>query len=116
MAIYFLLGTTTPKGQKLLSKNPEHIAEAAARLDSPGAKLLGQYTVLGRYDLVAMVLADDNHAVARLSAEFGRITGMHFETLSGVSAQFMNPDPPEGPNSEDETAAAAAVPSEFRIT
>ena len=44
-----------------------------------------------------MVLADENEAVARLSAEFGVRTGLHFETLSAVAVGFLADQDPESP-------------------
>ena len=43
-----------------------------------------------------MVLADENEAVARLSAEFGARTGLHFETLSAVAVGFLADNDPSG--------------------
>ena len=95
MAIYFLLGTLTSEGQVKLHSNPDLVSDTAATLDIDGAKILGQYAVLGHYDFITMVLANENEAVARLSAEFGIRTGLHFETLSAVAVGFLadhNPD------------------------
>ena len=89
MALYFLLGKLTDEGQKLLYNNPDHITETAVTLKANGAQLLGQYAVLGHYDLVSMVQADSNDSVARLSAEYGSKIGVHFETLSCLTINFM---------------------------
>ena len=89
MAIYFLLGKLSGQGQRMLHSNPDLVSETAASLDIEGAKILGQYAVLGHYDFITMVLADENEAVARLSAEFGVRTGLHFETLSAVAVGFL---------------------------
>lgn len=97
MAIYFLLGTLTHEGQRMLHTNPDLVSDTAASLEVDGARVLGQYAVLGHYDFITMVLADENEAVARLSAEFGVRTGLHFETLSAVAVGFLaDTDPPGG--------------------
>ncbi len=97
MAIYFLLGTLTSEGQRMLHSNPDLVSDTAATLEVEGAKILGQYAVLGHYDFITMVLADENEAVARLSAEFGVRTGLHFETLSAVAVGFLADQDPESP-------------------
>ena len=97
MAIYFLLGTLTSEGQRMLHRNPDLVSDTAATLEVEGAKILGQYAVLGHYDFITMVLADENEAVARLSAEFGARTGLHFETLSAVAVGFLADQDPESP-------------------
>ena len=97
MAIYFLLGRLSGKGQRMLRNNPDLVSDTAASLEVEGAKILGQYAVLGSYDFIAMVLADENEPVARLSAEFGARTGLHFETLAGVAVGFLaDHDPSDG--------------------
>ena len=97
MAIYFLLGTLTSEGQRMLHSNPDLVSDTAATLEVEGAKILGQYAVLGHYDFITMVLADENEAVARLSAEFGVRAGLHFETLSAVAVGFLADQDPESP-------------------
>lgn len=90
MALYFLLGTLTPQGQKDLNQNPNLITEASRNFSSDGASVLGQYAVLGHYDYVTMVEAGSNDAVARLSAELGAKTGLRFETLTCI--RNIHPD------------------------
>ena len=93
MAIYFLLGTLTADGQRMHADGPPSPEEAASGLDTSQARVLGQYPVLGHYDLIAMVEADSNAAVAQLSAAFGNRTGMRFETLIGVNPALAVPIP-----------------------
>ena len=104
MAIYFLLGRLSHEGQRMLHQNPELVARTAATLEVEGTRILGQYAVLGHYDFITMVLADENEAVARLSAEFGARTGLHFETLSGVAVGFMADQDPDGGEADAATA------------
>ena len=89
MSMYFLLGSLTATGQQLLHDNPDLVVEAARDIQVDGAELLGQYGVLGRYDFVMMVEADDNDAVARLSLEFGVKVGLHIETLPAIAIGFL---------------------------
>ena len=91
MAIYFLLGNLSDDGQNKIVENPNIVSETAATIDVKGAKVLGQYAVLGQYDYIIMVESDSNEYVAKLSVEFGHKTGLHLETLSGVSIGFLAP-------------------------
>ena len=118
MSLYFLLGTLTSTGQKLLHENHDLVIDATRGIAVEGAEILGQYAVLGRYDYLMMVEADDNDAVARLSLEMGVRTGLHIETLPAIAIGFLNdrmandpswslssieqptPAPPEGPPDE----------------
>ena len=60
MALYFFLGTLTSAGQKLVHENHNLVVEATSDIQVDGASILGQYAVLGRYDYLMLVEADDN--------------------------------------------------------
>ena len=105
MAIYFLLGKLSSEGQRMLHSNPDLVSDTAATLEIDGARVLGQYAVLGHYDFITMVLADENEAVARLSAEFGVRTGLHFETLSAVAVGFLADQDPESGVRDEESVS-----------
>ncbi len=91
MSLYFLLGTLTTEGQRMVHNNPNLIVEATGNVNVPGAEILGRYAVLGHYDFLMMIQADDNEAVARLSLEVGVRTGMHIETLPGLAMGSLSP-------------------------
>jgi uncharacterized protein with GYD domain len=95
MALYFLLGTLTTEGQKRVYDNPDLLVETTGNISVAGAQIMGRYAVLGRYDFLMMIQADDNEAVARLSLEVGVRTGMHIETLPGIAMGFLT-DPRDG--------------------
>ena len=89
MSLYFLLGTLTPTGQQKVHDNRDLFIESTRSIQVDGAEILGQYAVLGRYDFVMMVEADDNDAVARLSLELGVRIGIHIETLPAIAIGFL---------------------------
>ena len=97
MSLYFLLGTLTSTGQQLVHDNPDLLVNATRDILVRGAEILGRYAVLGRYDFVIMVEADDNEAVARLSIEIGVRTGMHVETLPAIAIGFLADPSPGDP-------------------
>ncbi len=98
MSLYFLLGTLTSAGQKLVHENHDVVIDATRDIDIEGAEVLGQYAVLGKYDFVMMVEANDNDAVARLSLEIGVRTGLHVETLPAIAIGFLNENPADDPS------------------
>ena len=97
MALYFLLGTLNSAGQEMVNKNRDLVIEATRDLRVQGAEILGQYAVLGRYDFIMMVEADDNDAVARCSLEVGVRTGLHIETLPAIAIGFLTDRAPDEP-------------------
>ncbi len=90
MSLYFLLGTLTATGQRMVHENHDLVVTSTREIEVEGAEILGQYAVLGRYDFVMMVEADDNDAVARLSLEIGVKTGLHIETLPAIAIGFLD--------------------------
>lgn len=107
MALYFLLGTLTNDGQRMLHSNPDLVLETSRNIRVDGAEILGHYAVLGRYDFVMMVQAEDNDAVARMSLELGMGIGLHVETLPAIAVGFLSdPHPPD----PDGQSTAAELP------
>jgi uncharacterized protein with GYD domain len=99
MSLYFLLGTLTYEGQKMVRDNPDLIVAATRNIQVVGAEFLGQYGVLGKYDYLMMVEADDNDAVAQLSLEVGVRTGLHIETLPAIAIGAFTERTPDEPDS-----------------
>jgi uncharacterized protein with GYD domain len=95
MSLYFLLGTLTENGQRMLLRNPDMMIEAIRECDCAGAQILGQYAVLGKYDYVMIAEADDNEAVARLALEIGVRAGLHTETLPAMAIGVRADEEPD---------------------
>ena len=68
---YILLSTLTADGRKTLKSKPNRIREVNKEIEAFGAKVLGQYAVLGPYDFVNIVEAPDNETISRVSVELG---------------------------------------------
>lgn len=84
MATYILLLTLTPEGRQRMLDDGESLLRAEGAISVPGIQLMGLYGVLGDYDFVSLVEADDNEAVARFSLELGVRAGAHIMTLPAV--------------------------------
>ena len=97
MSLYFLLGTLTATGQQMVHDDRDLLVKATQSVQVPGAEILGRYAVLGRYDFVMMVDADDNDAVARLSLDLGVKIGLHIETLPAIAIGFLADRGPDAP-------------------
>jgi uncharacterized protein with GYD domain len=69
--IYILLSTLTSEGRKTIKERPERIKEVNKEIETFGAKVLQQYSVLGRYDFVNIVEAPNNDSITRVSIELG---------------------------------------------
>lgn len=84
MAIYILLSTLTDEGRKTLKGKPSRIQEVNKEIESMGAKVVGQWAVLGPYDFVNVVEAPNNETVARVSVELGARGTVHIMTLPAI--------------------------------
>ncbi len=59
MARYIIISNLTDEGAKTLKKNPGRVKEVNAELKGMGVNVLDQYAVLGNFDFLNIVEADD---------------------------------------------------------
>ena len=97
MSLYFLLGTLSSGGRNMLHNDSDLLVNCTRNVAIPGAEILGTYAVLGRYDYVLMVDAEDNESVAKISLEIGAGTGLHIETLPAIAIGFLAEKSPDDP-------------------
>ncbi len=119
MPLYFLLGTLTYEGQRMLYANPRLVIEAVQEVRRRGAGILAQYGVLGQYDFVMMAEADDNEAIAQLSLDLGVRSGLHIETLPAIPITILAGDEELGRRGEPEFAEVgpgeSGFPADWRL-
>ncbi len=81
MPNYVLLSTLTPEGSKTLHKRPERLEEVNREIEEFGCKIVSQYAVLGQYDFVTIVEAEDNETIAHLSVDLASRGTLKIQTL-----------------------------------
>ncbi|TAN43968.1 MAG: GYD domain-containing protein [Candidatus Methanoperedens sp.] len=69
MARYIIISTLTDEGAKTLKKNPGRVKEVNAELKDLGLNVLDQYVVLGNFDFLSIVEADDEAAITKAIVE-----------------------------------------------
>ena len=74
----------TDEGRKTLKGKPSRIQEVNKEIESMGARVVGQWAVLGPYDFVNVVEAPDNQTVARVSVELGARGTVQIITLPAI--------------------------------
>ena len=87
MATYILLSTLTDEGAKAIKDRPMRIQEVNKEIEAMGAKVVGQYAVLGPYDFVNIVEAPDNETIARVSVELSSRGTVRILTLAALSME-----------------------------
>jgi len=85
MAIYILLSTLTDEGRKTVKSKPDRIKEVNKEIEGMGAKVLGQYAVLGMYDFINIVEAPNNETMARISVGLGARGTIQMMTLPAIA-------------------------------
>jgi uncharacterized protein with GYD domain len=89
MATYILLSTLTDEGRKTVKDKPARIQEVNKEIESMGAKVVGQWAVLGPYDFVNVVEAPDNETIARISLELGARGTIQIMTLPAIPVEGL---------------------------
>ena len=84
MGTYVLLSTLTDEGRETVSERPERIKEVNHELEAMGIKVLHQYAVLGPYDFVSIVEAQDNDSVFRMSLALGSRGTVQIMSLAAI--------------------------------
>ena len=89
MAYYVILSTLTDDGRKTIKEHPERILEVNKELEKMGIKVKEQFAVLGQYDFVNIVEAQDNEAVLKMSVELGSRGSVHLLTLPAIPVKDL---------------------------
>jgi uncharacterized protein with GYD domain len=84
MATYVVLSTLTDEGRKTIKENPKRILEVNKELEKMGIKVKQQFAVLGPYDFVNIIEAEDNTAIMRMSVELGARGSVQLLTLAAL--------------------------------
>lgn len=66
---YCLMTTLTNEGRKSIKRNPGRIWETNKEVEQMGAKIIAQYKVLGPYDFVNIIEADNARVISRVVIE-----------------------------------------------
>ena len=85
MATYVMLTTLTDQGRKAIKENPQRIKEVNKEVEAMGVKILAQYALLGPYDLVNVLEAQDNKAVSKVAVELGARGTLQTLTMTAMT-------------------------------
>ncbi len=96
MATYILLLTLTPEGREKALADPDSLRRAEAAIRVPGTQVLGLYGVLGQYDFVSILDAEDNAAVAQFSLDSPVLSGSGRESRGVRELSAGHPHQPVG--------------------
>ncbi len=89
MPTYILLSSLTPEGQKTLYNRPDRLQEVNQEISDFGCKIVAQYAVLGPYDFLTIVEAEDNETAAQLSVDLGARGTINILTLPAITTEAL---------------------------
>ncbi len=84
MAVYVVLSKLTDEGRKTIKENPKRILEVNKELAKMGVKVREQFAVLGPYDFVNIVEAEDNAAMLKMSVDLGARGSVQLLSLAAL--------------------------------
>jgi uncharacterized protein with GYD domain len=84
MATFILLSSLTDEGAQTIREEPERIRAVNQELDRMGVHVVSQWAVLGPYDFVNVVEAEDNLCIARVSAALSSRGTIRIMTLPAI--------------------------------
>ena len=85
MATYVMLTTLTDEGRKTVKENPQRIKEVNKEVEAMGVKILAQYALLGPYDFVNILEAQDNKAISKVAIELGSRGTLQTLTMAAMT-------------------------------
>ncbi|MBA7495447.1 Glutamine synthetase and cystathionine beta-lyase binding protein [subsurface metagenome] len=85
MATYVMLTTLTDQGRKTIKENPRRIKEVNKEVEAMGVKIPAQYALLGPYDFVNIIEAQDNKAVSKVAVELGARGTLQTLTMAAMT-------------------------------
>jgi len=69
MTRYIIISNLTDEGARTLKKNPGRVKEVNAELKEMDINVVDQYAVLGNFDFMTIVEADDESTIAKAVVE-----------------------------------------------
>ena len=91
MPTYINLVSWTDQGIRNINEAPQRIDAFRKTVESAGGKLTGFYVTMGKYDIVTIIEAPSDEALANISLNTGSKGSVRTETMKAFTEQeFRN--------------------------
>jgi uncharacterized protein with GYD domain len=91
MSRYIIISNLTDEGAMTLKKNPGRIKEVNAELKKMDVNVIDQYAVLGNFDFISIVEAQDDTMVMKAVVEIASRGSIKTETYKIIPiTEFIN--------------------------
>lgn len=84
MAVYVVLSRLTDEGRKTIKTKPERVKEVNEEISKMGARILHQFALLGEYDFLNILEAEDNATISKIMVDLGSRGTLETNTLSAI--------------------------------
>jgi uncharacterized protein with GYD domain len=84
MAVYAVLSKLTDEGRKTLKAKPERVKEVNEEISSMGARVLHQFALLGEYDFLTILEAENDVAISKVMVDLGSRGTLETSTLPAI--------------------------------
>jgi len=89
MSIYVVLSRLTDEGRKTLKSKPSRLKEVNEEMAKMGAKVKEQYALLGKYDFLNIIEAEDPLTMTKVLVEIGSRGTLETMTLPAMSVDDL---------------------------
>jgi uncharacterized protein with GYD domain len=97
---FLLLSSLSPQGLQTLAATPERLLEVNREIERFGGRVVRQWALLGAYDFLSVVEAEDERVIARITVELAARGSASFETMVAMPVEefiaSLGPLEPEG--------------------
>jgi uncharacterized protein with GYD domain len=84
---YILLSSLNPGGLETLRERPERMLEVNQEIERMGGHIKDQYAILGPFDFVTILEAEDNDTVAKIAVSMGARGTVRIQTLPAIPVE-----------------------------
>ncbi|WP_292488026.1 GYD domain-containing protein [Methanohalobium sp.] len=84
MPKYVMISQLTDEGAKTLKNNPKRVKEVNDELEQMGVKVLEQFFVLGDFDFLNIVEAEDESSVSKAAVELASRGSIKTKTYTAI--------------------------------
>lgn len=71
MKRYVILSKLTDEGRTTIKTKPERIKEVNKEIEDMGGKIVDQYALMGEYDFITVIEAENNNTITKIALEMG---------------------------------------------
>jgi uncharacterized protein with GYD domain len=87
MPLFVMLTKLTDQGANTVDRDPDRIKEVNKDVESLGAKVIGQYALLGEYDFLNILDAPDNDTILRISLKLASRGTLRIYTMAAMPVE-----------------------------